>query len=363
MSRFEGRNQVAEEERTIIITNIPSLMQLTLLLNLHGTFKHIDFISSAYWLLDISNDPEVIYEELPADHEGAVVRLTTLGQQCAAFSALSTMIGFVKDITAQNVEVGLKRWKAGLESQFLPELLDELVKKAIWNCLAAHKLMVYSDVRRRELILRAYLAMKDDLTEQMPLVKAVFTQLNLEYNFAHLKSVQYMHDFILSGNRALILPNLRREAKAFKEVIDEVRLSEGPNFPLCRLIDKNKHPNLNHSLYPDLYAVSILWAKETKKVEKSYRVTKAIVDRSIDFKMAQELIKTRDTKRFPPISAEDRIWLRSIGCEIDEEEVIKTLKKTDKRRLGVIDTERSESESGESDTGTDVSRKRRRTRE
>ncbi|CAH2090694.1 unnamed protein product [Euphydryas editha] len=340
MSRFEGRNQIVEEERLTIFTNLPSFMKATLQLNLHVSFSHNIFLSSAYWLLDISNDPRVNYEAFSLVNGGVGVRLTTLGQQCAAFTALCTMIGFVKDITAQNVEVGLKRWKAGLESQFLPDLLNELVKKDIWNCLAAQKKMVYSDVRRRELILRAYLAMKDDLTEQMPLVKAVFTQLNLEYDFAYLMSIQYMHDFILSGNQALILPNLRRDAKAFKEVIDAVRSSEGANFPLCRLIDKNKHPNLNHSLYPELYAVSLLWAKETKKVGMNYKVNKSIADRSIDLRIARELI-TQDAKVVPPISAEDRIWLRSVGCEIDEEEVIKNLKRTDMRRLGIIDTEES----------------------
>ncbi|CAH2090697.1 unnamed protein product [Euphydryas editha] len=343
MSRFEGRNQIVEEERLTIIINLPSFMQLMVELNLHGTFTHIDFLSSAYWLLDISNDRQVIYKVSPTIDEGRALRFTALGQQCAAFSALSTMIGFVKDITAQNVKVGLKRWKAALESQSLPELLDELVKKTLWTRLAAHKSMVYCDVRRRGLIFGAYLAMKDNLTEQMPLVKAVFTQINLEYDFAHLKSVQYMHDFILSGNRTLVLPNLRREAKAFKEAIDAVRSSEGPNFPLCRLIDKNKHPNLNHSLYPELYAVSLLWAKETKKVGKKYRVTKAIVDRSVDLKMAQELI-TQDAKVVPPVSAEDRIWLKSVGCEIDKEKVIKALKIMDMRSFGIPDTEESESE-------------------
>ncbi|CAH0730559.1 unnamed protein product, partial [Brenthis ino] len=330
-SKFMCRTETKETHRRQIIVDIPRLIQLGLKEGFTSPTTGDDFISMVYWLLDISNDDNVEYVQLIEDTKAEAI--TKKGQQCTAYGALITMIGFVKEITNQNADAGLKRWKAGLASQSIPDLLEDSHKKTL-------------DEREFNLPNACY--------------KSCLYTTGTLYDLAYLKSVQCMYEFILSGNHALSLPNVRKDAKTFKEVFDRVKTIEGLNFPLCRLIDNNKHPDLNHSKYPELYAVTLQWARKTKKVQKNYVGSKSIVERSMDLDLARKLIGIRGIKGLPSISAEDKEWIASVGCNINEEEVNKALKKITKRAPVISDSEESGSEEEESDEEEGSKKKRRR---
>lgn len=315
---FTGREEVEAASKHIVITNCVQYYDVLLQIEALKTLKAGDILSSVYWMLNITTDfAGVDYTPARVDitvgDRKVVGLITARSRQLVAYTALCTMMGYVKELTPQNMDAGFKRWKAGLASQTLPDLLSDALKKEIWTRILEVRAELYSSNHCRGVVLTQYLHAKTNTDTFPETHRAVLSQLHLIYENAYLKSVITMYDFIVSGNPALVLPNTRKEAMVFKRVFEEVTLKEGVNFSTCRLLDNSKYPDLNHASYPNLYTVTLKWAKKSKRVQKNYLGSKAIIDRATDMELARKLMFAEGTRRLPSVSEEEREWLRSVG--------------------------------------------------
>lgn len=350
---FSGWEDLRSSETYDITTN--TIEAIDLALKIAGTGGVVAPLSrsSCYWLLNLIDDRNVTYKRpttaLPDGSERG--ELTAKSQQQAAYVALITMMGFVKDITARNHDAGLKRWKAGLAGLNLTDLLDDTVKKGLWDNLLATKAVVYSEPRFRHAVLTRYIAFAQDGSEKPTIVKAVLSQLALVYENAYLKTVVCMNDFITSGSPALIIPSIMREARVFKPIFDNISREEGTNFSTCRLLDNSRHQDLNHAKYPELYAATLAWAKSNRKVQKNYIGSKSIIDKAMFTTMAKKIMGVRSIRGLPQLAEEDKAWARTMGCNIDDVVMteIDTILKEGRKRPREEETSESESESEDKD--------------
>lgn len=307
-----------------------------------------ELLSTAYWLTGLEIDTTVDYITATVGKDVAVIQAS---RQTTAYIALCVMMGYVKDLTKDNQEAAIKRWKAGVASQNLTDMIDDSVKTTIWNHLLTTKIKIYSRSDKREKLLKRFLETAGAQDQYPPTMRAVYGQLLLVFDMAYLKSVVCMQDFINSGNPALILLHVRKEAIEFQGVIKRIQAQEGQNFNLCRLLDNTKYPELNHSKYPDLYAVTLQWARKTKRVQKNYLGSKAITDRSLDIDLARQLISVKGTQKIPDPTAEDIQWLASVGCVTRADDIRKIIHggKGTKRRRQSTDTDTDDDHTSESE--------------
>lgn len=365
---FTGREEVEAATKPIILVNCVEYYDVLLQMESLTALKAGDVISTIYWMLDITNDAEgVDYTKAKTDlnlGERAVIgTVTARARQLVAYTALCAMMGYVKELTTQNMDAGFKRWRAGLASQTLPDLLTDALKKEIWNRILEVRTELYASGHCRSVVLSRYLSARSRTDMFPPTDRAVLSQLHLIYENAYLKSVIAMHDFIISGNPALVLPNIRKEAIIFKRVFEDITSKEGVGFSVCRLLDNSKCPDLNHAAYPNLYAVTLKWARKSKRVQKNYLGSKSITDKATDMELARKLMFAEGTRRIPSINEEEREWLRSVGCHFDTEELEKAMQggPSRKRRAALSETDTtSESESEEEEEGTRKQKKRGR---
>lgn len=133
---FTGREEVEAATKPIILVNCVEYYDVLLQMESLTALKAGDVISTIYWMLDITNDAEgVDYTKAKTDlnlGERAVIgTVTARARQLVAYTALCAMMGYVKELTTQNMDAGFKRWRAGLASQTLPDLLTDALKKEI----------------------------------------------------------------------------------------------------------------------------------------------------------------------------------------------------------------------------------------
>ncbi|ANQ45643.1 nucleoprotein [Orinoco virus] len=358
-TKFSNWGEIESTVPVSISLNIVEVITLAVNKGMLGLIQENELLSSAYWLLGLEDDKTAKYITATV---GERIPPTAAGRQTTAYVALCIMMGYVKELTKDNYEAASKRWKAGLASQNLTDMVEEPVKTSLWTHILTLKIKVYSRSDKREALLRRFLAVGKNLEGFPPTMRAVHGQLQLIYDMAYLKSVVCMQDFIHSGNPALLLLHVRKEAREFQEVIGRVQAAEGQNFHLCRLLDNTKYPELNHSKYPDLYAVTLQWARKTKRVQKNYLGSKAITDRSLDIDMAKHLISLKGASKVPTPSEEDARWLESVGCSTKIDEVRRLMGKGSgsKRRRGEASSASESEASSESEAEADEEPPRRR---
>lgn len=345
---FSSWGEIESATKVVVSLNIAEIVTVALNKRMFALLMEDELLSTAYWLTGLSNDPSVEYRTATTGKDAAV---TQTSRQATAYIALCVMMGYVKDITKDNQEAAIKRWKAGLASQNLTDMVDDSIKSEIWAHLLATKVRIYSRSDKRERLLKRFLETSGAQEKYPPTMRAVYGQLLLVYDMAYLKSVVCMQDFINSGNPALILLHVRKEAMEFQGVIKRVQAQEGQHFNLCRLLDNTKYPELNHSRYPDLYAVTLQWARKTKRVQKNYLGSKAITDRSLDIDLARQLISVKGTQKIPDPTVEDVQWLASVGCLTKADDIRKIIQggKGTKRRRQSTDTDTEDDRSSDSE--------------
>ncbi|CAB3222391.1 unnamed protein product [Arctia plantaginis] len=141
--------------------------------------------------------------------------------------------------------------------------------------------------------------------------------------------------FSSAGNRPLEVPSVTKEAMKFDVVLIEVKRIEWVEYPLCRLLDNNKHPDLNHANYPNLYAATLEWARRIKKVQRNYQGSKSLIDQALHMDVVKRVLKmTSVSSGTLQLTLDQKEWLKTKGYTIPEKTLADILENDSKRKPG-----------------------------
>ncbi|UHM27503.1 MAG: hypothetical protein QKV08_gp1 [Sanya nyamivirus 1] len=363
MGKFADREEIVPAGKPTLRTDIAAVASEVYATGQAdiGTVEEEFIISCTYWMIG-HEDSEVVIYDLDKDPK---FKTTAEGQQFASFVGLCHMIGFVKEPTADNAPSAIRRWSAGMAGVGRDSLLDETKMKWLWLRLAAIKANVYKYAQVKDELLHIYLQTRQaSRGSEPPATRAVLTQLDMVYEHAHLKSVNMMVDMIGTGSRLCEIPVIFEELKKLVTAVDKVKKIEGAGYAYCRLQDSSKYPDLNHSAYPNLYNATLIWAKKHKVVQKNYKGSKAIMERSTQTAIIQRVVKEAGIEStVGELSADDKAWLADRGYTAPADSLRQTLTDKGKKKKKKSHESETEEESGaESDDSTTSAPKKRKIR-
>lgn len=245
-----------------------------------------------------------------------------------AFIGMCGLMTLVKEVRGSgprnNVEYLTKRWKALCATMGLEDII------ATGKVTPAHLGGIVTQLEGWQEWMKPRQKLREDLLDicmghgvtlggATPLTRTIVEQIKMVLQNYGLKSVLLMDTFASSNNRAILLPEIARQAVKLRRELTALREKHGELFPYMRVYPLEGVERIHHRVYPDLYYASISTALHHKElgVEGRYVMTE------VQTTIPRETIDTYADKKLyveMALSDQTRADLRELGIKLRDDE-------------------------------------------